>query len=96
MFKILIKNLNLVNDPAIKSSILRVIKHEFKNKDKISNEMNADTAATKLNYQLLAKRFSKSDKIQGFIQEHMLDPFGCLLISQLQVIKFTSSNCHSD
>ena len=47
--------------------------------------MDVDTAATKRLYERLARKFTDSDHIIGFVHDHMHDPFGCLLISQLQV-----------
>ena len=76
---------NIVNVNPIKSVTLRVIKHEFKHKDKLNNNMDVDTAATKRLYERLARKFTDSDHIIGFVHDHMHDPFGCLLISQLQV-----------
>ena len=57
------------------------MKHEYANKHKISNDLYTDSEATKL----LFEQLSFAQHFKGYIQEINLNPFGMLLISEIQV-----------
>ena len=67
------------------ASTLRKIKQEFLEKEKLNSNIDADTAASKAFFENFSEKFSNNDIVTGFIQEHYHNPFGCLLLSQIQV-----------
>ena len=70
-------------------NVLKQIKFEHVHKDKISSELFTDTEATKRLFEYDSVNLSGRDSINGFIQEHNSNPFGVLLMCELQVkIKF--------
>lgn len=64
---------------------MRQIKHEFDHKDRLNKEINADTKACSRFFKNFVFRFD-FNPIEGFVQEHYCDPYGVLLLSQIQVI----------
>ena len=65
--------------------MLRQIKYEYKHKDKISCDIFRDTEATKNLCDFLCVKLNEFDYLNGFVQEHSYNPFGFLLMSQIQV-----------
>ena len=65
--------------------MLRQIKYEYKHKDKILSDIFRDTEATKNLCDFLCIKLNDFDSLNGFVQEHSYNPFGFLLMSQIQV-----------
>ena len=62
-----------------------MIRSEFINQSKISKDIYVDTEATKH----LFDKLSRHTKYPGFLQEINQNPFGILLISEIQVSVFS-------
>ena len=74
---------NHSKNTEINYDVLKQIKYEFKHKNRISTEVFFDANATKIITDSLIG--NDNDKIKGYIQEIGLNPFGFLLISEIQV-----------
>ncbi len=57
------------------------MKYEFVHSNRISRDLYVDCDVAKL----MLDKFCEGDKLKGYIQEIMLNPFGILLISEIQV-----------
>ena len=64
---------------------LSVIKSEFVNRFKISNDIFIDSQAAKFVIDRICSSLMLNGNIKGYIQELRLNPFGFLLFSELQV-----------
>ena len=65
--------------------MLRQIKHECLHQNKITSDIFRDTEASKNLCDLLCVQLNINDYLQGFVQEHSYNPFGFILMSQIQV-----------
>ena len=63
------------------------IKYQYQHKDKLSNDIYKDIELAKNFFISLAIPPSSMNGLKGYIQEIVHDPFGFLLISDMQVIK---------
>jgi hypothetical protein len=61
------------------------MRSEFNHRFQLSNEFRIDCDAAKLVFDIMLP-LSKKNGIQGFIQEIHSNPFGFILISEIQVI----------
>jgi hypothetical protein len=61
------------------------MKHEFVHKDRLSIDNDKDAKAVKLVFELLCVKLKTSCKITGYLRELHSDPFGFILLSELQV-----------
>jgi hypothetical protein len=68
--------------------VLAKIKSEQKYRDRVSADMFGDIDGTKNHYD----ENLKDGKIKGFIREIGYNPFGFLLISQIQVINLKNKS----
>ena len=69
----------MANVPS--ENVLRVVKSQVINKFKLSNDLYSDCAASKI----IFERLAHATKYRGYMQETMQDPFGFLLLSEIQV-----------
>ena len=67
----------------IDENVLKKIKSEYVTKNKISNDIYTDCGAAKILFQCLCR----AKTFLGFVQEIHQNPFGLLLISEIQVKK---------
>lgn len=72
-------------EETTKNNILKQIKYETLHKNRISTEIFVDTIATKELTNRLC--YGTSKIISGYIQFAAIDPYGFLLISDIQVTK---------
>ena len=70
----------------ISRNTLKQIKFEANHVDRISNDINIDTIASKRLYSYMCEQLTGNDHIKGFVHHHSTDPFGFLLMCQIQVI----------
>ena len=70
-----------------KSSALYQAKYELKTKDRISRDILIDAEGAKILCEKLCITSIKERAIEGYIQIIYQDPFGLILISEIQVIK---------
>jgi hypothetical protein len=69
----------------VSRNTLKQIRFEANHVNRISNEINTDTIASKRLYNFMCEKLTPNDHIKGFVQNHSTDPFGILLMCQLQV-----------
>jgi hypothetical protein len=84
-----IKILNIIYTLAKRtesSDVLKVIKSQFIRRYKISNDISVDCNATKLSFESICHT-SDSNAITGYVQEINQNPFGMILVSEIQVNK---------
>ncbi len=62
-------------------NVLRVAKSQLVNQYKLSRDLYSDCNATKRVFEKLCH----ASKYRGYVQETMQDPFGILLLSEIQV-----------
>jgi len=60
------------------------MKHEMDRRHRLSSDIFADSNGTKLIFHLLARQCNENC-LQGYIQKINYDPFGILMISDIQV-----------
>lgn len=65
--------------------VLRVMKKEAAHEQRISNDPLRDIMNLKKAFFMCSFEIKKTQEIEGFIQEINADPFGFLLLCQLQV-----------
>jgi hypothetical protein len=65
---------------------LRKLRSEFRHRYQLNNDIRIDADATKLIFDVLTEVQSSRSILNGFVQEIKSNPFGCLLISDIQVI----------
>ena len=77
-----------------KIKTLSMIKKEFVDSFKLSNEIFVDSQASKVMLDSLCH--SVNNRVSGYIQEISLDPYGLLLFSDIQVnlIRFCNKVCN--
>ena len=81
---VIFNTLNPASDKKITNkNTLKMIKSEFVNRHKMSSDVYIDTLATKTLTDGLC--LESSSNIEGYIQEIGLNPFGFLLLSDIQV-----------
>jgi len=68
------------------------MKHEYIHRERISTEIDRDAKTAKKMFETLCIQINASSKIVGFIRELHSDPFGYILLSELQV--FLKINIH--
>ena len=68
------------------------IKYQYQHKDKLSNDIYKDIELTKKFFVSLAIPPSSINGLEGYVQEIVHDPFGFLLISDIQVIQILACN----
>jgi hypothetical protein len=73
------------NQKPISRNVLKQIKYELKNQDKLSNDLNVDLNAIKLFSDQTCIKLSVNDYLKGIVQDQSLNPFGFLFMSQMQV-----------
>ncbi len=64
------------------------MKHEYVHRDRISTEIDKDAKTAMKMFETLCIQINTTSKILGFIRELHSDPFGYILLSDLQVICF--------
>ena len=74
----------LIVEKQIDSHCLRQLKYEYIHRDRMSNDIFQDARVAKSIMTDLVGDENNKD-IKGYIQELSMDPFGFLLISDLQV-----------
>lgn len=80
-----------VGSKPTKRDVLKTIKTEITREDRISNDLMSDIKAAKKLCSKLCLTFEECDLV-GYIQKTISDPFGFLLISDLQVIRYLIFN----
>ncbi len=90
MFKLKLYKISLFikieanSETVINQNVANIIKSEYVNRHKISNEICIDSEAAKL----IFDRLYCSNNFKGYIQYISQNPFGVLLISEIQVRLF--------
>ncbi len=75
----------LDNKKPTKKNILKHIRYEFRARNRVSRDLIVDAQAAKVLCEHLCLYPHKDGELRGFIQEIRIDPFGMLLISDIQV-----------
>lgn len=83
MYKFVI---DLLSSKPENRHVLKNMRSEFRNRFKVSSDICIDAIASKTIFETLAKKITGNIKINGFIQNIGLDPFGFLLMSAIQVM----------
>ena len=66
---------------VVNSDVLKMVRYETKHRERLSNNVFTDAAASKQ----VMDRLIVGKKFNGFVREVGLDPFGFLLIAEIQV-----------
>jgi hypothetical protein len=75
-----------IGQKPVSSNVLNVMKHEYVHRDRISTEIDKDAKTAKKMFETLCIQIYTPSKILGFIRELHSDPFGYILLSELQVL----------
>lgn len=68
----------------VKNIVFRVMKSNYIHKDRISTDIYVDSESAKLMWD--SRCLYEDDKsIRGFVQEIIQNPFGCVMLSDIQV-----------
>ena len=77
-------NIKFFLEKTIKKSVLKTIKNEKMHENRFSNDLICDIKASKILCDSFCITFEETDML-GFIQKTILNPFGFLLLSYIQV-----------
>ena len=67
---------------VVNSDVLKMVRYETKHRERLSNNVFTDASASKQ----VMDRLIVGKKFNGFVREVGLDPFGFLLIAEIQVL----------
>jgi hypothetical protein len=68
-----------------KENVLKHIRYEFRARERISRDILIDAQAAKSVCEKLCLHPSKEGTLNGFVQQIFQDPFGMMLMSEIQV-----------